>query len=99
MLMTWDDLLADAAQQYVSGVSLLAQQSNASERSACPSGHSANRPSGVGENMAWKWSSNFQLTGSTDFTAAVQNWYDEIDDAGPYQNGGAFSGSAPCSGV
>jgi len=84
MKMEWDDTLAAAADAFVQG---------------CPSGHSQNRPSGVGENIAWKWSSNFQLTATTDLKPSVQSWYDEFDAAGPYQNGGTFSGFGVCTGV
>jgi len=101
--MTWDDTLANAAQQYVSGVSLLAQQTNVSSQKSqkCPRGHSQNRAKSVGENMAWKWSSSFQLADivNTDFTPSVQSWYDEIKDAGPYKTGGRFDGFGKCSGV
>lgn len=96
--MTWDDTLANAAQQYVSGLSLLTQQSNESLQK-CPGGHSQNRANSVGENMAWKWSSGFKFTHTTDFTPSVQSWYDEIKDAGPYKTGGVFSGFGQCSGV
>lgn len=82
--MGWDDALATAAQQFVAG---------------CPSGHSQNRPFGVGENMAWKWATGMKLTASTDFTPSVQSWYDEFDAAGPYKDGGTFSGFGSCSGV
>lgn len=96
--MTWDDTLANAAQQYVSGLSLLTQQSNESLQK-CPGGHSQNRANSVGENMAWKWSTGFKFTHTTDFTPSVQSWYDEIKDAGPYKTGGVFSGFGQCSGV
>jgi len=103
MKMTWDDTLANAAQQYVSGLSLLAQQTNVSSQKSqkCPRGHSQNRANSVGENMAWKWSSSFQPADlvNTDFTPSVQSWYDEIKDAGPYKTGGRFGGFGKCSGV
>jgi len=100
MKMVWDDALANAAQQYLAGVSLLAQESNASFQK-CPQGHSQNRPNTVGENMAWKWSSSYQLADivTTDFTPSVQSWYDEIKDAGPYKTGGQFGGFSKCTGV
>jgi hypothetical protein len=82
--MGWDDALATAAQQFVAG---------------CPSGHSENRPSAVGENMAWKWATGMKLTASTDFAPSVQSWYDEFDAAGPYKDGGTFSGFGSCSGM
>jgi len=81
--MVWDDTLANAAQQYVSG---------------CPKGHSQNR-NGAGENIAWKWSTGMKLTASTDVTPSVQSWYDEYKDAGAYKNGGTFAGFSPCTGV
>jgi hypothetical protein len=84
MMMKWDATLASAAQQFVA---------------SCPSGHSQNRANTVGENMAWKWSSNFQLTASTDFGPSIQAWYDEIKDAGPYKTGGVFRGFGQCTGV
>lgn len=84
MKMVWDETLADAAQEYIS---------------SCPSGHSQNRPSGVGENIAGKWSSYFSMTAATDFTPSVQSWYDEIKDAGKYKKGGTFEGFGKCKGV
>jgi hypothetical protein len=82
MMLTWDPDLASRAQQH---------------SSTCPgSSHSTNRGSD-GENMAAQWSSNFQLTSATDLTPSVQRWYDEIGDAGPYQNGGIFSGFQECT--
>jgi len=83
-MMKWDSTLATAAAQFVSD---------------CPSGHSDNRANSVGENIAWKWSSNFQLTDTTDLTPGIQDWYDEIDHAGTYRNGGTFEGFGKCSGV
>jgi len=97
--MTWDNTLATAAQQYVGGVSLLTSLSNASMQAKCPSGHSQNRPGGVGENIARSWATGFTLTANTDFTSSVDGWYDEFSASGPYKNGGTFTGSGPCTGM
>jgi hypothetical protein len=84
MKMEWDATLAVRASAYVAG---------------CPSGHSQNRGMSIGENIAWKWASNFQLTASTDVTASIQAWYDEISAAGQYKDGGTFTGFGQCTGV
>jgi hypothetical protein len=84
MMLTWSPVLASRAQAH---------------SSTCPgSSHSSNRGYD-GENMAASAGSNFQLTGTTDLTPSVQRWYDEISDAGDYQNGGTFNGFGPCTGV
>jgi hypothetical protein len=84
MMLKWNPDLARRAQEH---------------SSTCPgSSHSSNRGYD-GENMAASAGSNFQLTSSTDLTPSVQRWYDEISDAGAYQNGGAFSGFGACTGV
>jgi len=98
MEMTWDDTLAAAAQKWVSGLSL-AEVPGSQGGSKCPDGHSQNR-NNAGENMAWKWSSSVtSISPSTDYTPSVQDWYDEVKDAGPYKAGGTFSGFDQCTGV
>jgi len=98
-MMIWDDTLAAAAQQWVSGTALLSGEDTDNMTAAkCPSGHSNNRQ-GAGENIAWKWASNLKLTSTTDFSPSIQSWYDEIKDAGAYKSGGTFNGFGPCTGV
>jgi uncharacterized protein YkwD len=84
MMLKWNPDLARRAQEH---------------SSTCPgSSHSSNRGND-GENMAASAGSNFQLTSTTDLTPSVQRWYDEISNAGDYQNGGIFSGFGTCTGV
>jgi len=103
--MVWEETIAVSAQEWAGGGGLLLAQDVLQDgrevalTSTCPIGHSSNRPSGVGENIAWKWVSNFQLTASTDFTGSVQSWHDEVDHSGPYQTGGTFEGFSKCTGM
>merc|ERR1719379_1800662 len=82
-MMTWNADVAARAQTHADGCSM--SHSSYFERD------------GDGENIAMSAASNFVLTDYTDLTDSVQSWYDEVSSAGPYQDGGVFSGFDHCT--
>jgi len=88
MMMVWNDTVASHAQAWADKCPGSAH-SNSSDRLSTYDG----------ENMAQAAGSHFVLTDNTDLTGSVEDWYNEIWNAGDYKNGGTFTGFGVCNGT